>query len=419
MTQYELFLRLTVALAIGLLTGLERGQYEREQKEGSGARRITGMRTFGLIGLLGALCGLLAMQTSPVVLGFSFLGLAALMTASHIIAASEDHDYGITTVVASLLTFILGAVIMYGYISVAAAVAVIMTTLLGMKTLLHRFETNIQRFELFAVLKLLLISVVILPVLPNRGYGPWDALNPYVIWWMVVLIAGISFVGYFGVKVIGARRGLMLTGLLGGLASSTALTLHFSRICRRNPDLANLIATGILVSAGTMYPRMLLLAGILYPPVAQQMLLPLGLMGVVCFVSAGWLSTRPGKTSTDTSQTFKNPFELKTALQLGLLLALVTFFAHGLKTWFGDAGVMILAGISGISDVDAINLALARMAEEGKLVLDTAVRAIILAAIVNTLVKGLMAVIIGGKRLILPVGSVLLAAIITGFLTAP
>ena len=413
MTQYELFLRLTVALAIGLLTGLERGQYEREQKEGSGARRITGMRTFGLIGLLGALCGLLAMQTSPVVLGFSFLGLAALMTASHIIAASEDHDYGITTVVASLLTFILGAVIMYGYISVAAAVAVIMTTLLGMKTLLHRFEANIQRYELLAVLKLLLISVVILPVLPNRGYGPWEALNPYVIWWMVVLIAGISFVGYFGVKVIGARRGLMLTGLLGGLASSTALTLHFSRICRKNPDLANLIATGILVSAGTMYPRMLLLAGILYPPVAQQMLLPLGLMGVVCFVSAGWLSTRPGKTSTDTSQTFRNPFELKTALQL------VTFFAHGLKNWFGDAGVMILAGISGISDVDAINLALARMAEEGKLVLDTAVRAIILAAIVNTLVKGLMAVIIGGKRLLLPVGSVLLVAIITGFLTAP
>ena len=195
MTDIELVSRLAVALAAGLLIGLERGRSERSAPVAVN-RRITGMRTFGLIGLFGAVCALLAEEIQLLFLGFSFIGFAILMTTFHVIAAETDHDYGITTIIASFITFALGAVAMIGYVNVTAALAVVMTVILGMKPILHRVEERFERVEFEATVKLLLISVVILPVLPDKGFGPWNALNPYTIWWMVVLIAGISYIGY-------------------------------------------------------------------------------------------------------------------------------------------------------------------------------------------------------------------------------
>ena len=413
MTDIEIFLRLAVALAVGLLIGLERGRSERTTPEAVN-RRITGMRTFGLIGLLGAICALLAEEIHLLFLGFSFLGFVVLMTTFHVIAAESDHDYGITTIIASFITFALGAVAMIGYTNVTAAVAVVMTIILGMKPILHRVEERFERIEFDATMKLLLISVVVLPVLPNKGFGPWNALNPYTIWWMVVLIAGISYIGYFGIKIAGQKRGLLVTGFLGGLASSTAVTLNYSRLGRENRQLSPIVSASILVAAGIMYPRVLLISGIVSPNVALKMIIPLVTMTVVCLVSAGLLSRSYVSDIPETEQPLRNPFELKVALQLAAILALVMFLARGFQEWLGATGIYLLAAFSGITDVDAINLALSGMASNNEIFPDIAARAIIVACMVNTFAKGLLATIIGGKKLFLYVGITLLIAILLG-----
>ena len=413
MTDIEIFLRLAVALAVGLLIGLERGRSERTTPEAVN-RRITGMRTFGLIGLLGAICALLAEEIHLLFLGFSFLGFVLLMTTFHIIAAESDHDYGITTIIASFITFALGAVAMIGYTNVTAAVAVVMTVILGMKPILHRVEERFERIEFDATMKLLLISVVVLPVLPNEGFGPWNALNPYTIWWMVVLIAGISYIGYFGIKIAGQKRGLLVTGFLGGLASSTAVTLNFSRLGRENSKISPIVSASILVAAGIMYPRVLLVSGIVSPDVALKMIIPLATMTAVCLVSAFWLSRSYVSGIPDTEQPLRNPFELKVALQLAAILALVMFLARGFQEWLGSTGIYLLAAFSGITDVDAINLALSGMASNAEIVPATAANAIIVACMVNTLAKGLLATIIGGKKLFLYVGTTLIIAVVVG-----
>lgn len=224
--EQQTFYYLGVALAIGLLIGVERGWKEREVEEGE---RVAGVRTYGLIGLLGGGVALLSNHIGSLVMGFAFLGLAGALTMSHIVNMPSEEDAGITSLVAAFIVFVFGAMAAMGEVVIAAGSAVVATLLLTYKPLLHRWVSALETEELRAGIKLLLISVVLLPILPNQGYGPWQTLNPYMIWWMVVLIATISFVGYFAIKIGGAHRGIVFTGLFGGLASSTALTLHFSR----------------------------------------------------------------------------------------------------------------------------------------------------------------------------------------------
>ncbi|MDA3868366.1 MAG: DUF4010 domain-containing protein, partial [Gammaproteobacteria bacterium] len=257
------FYCLSVSLAIGLLIGTERGWKAREAKEGE---RIAGVRTYGLIGLLGGGTSLLAAEFGVLALGLAFVGLAGALTTAYVVnRGNGERDIGITSLIAGLLTFTLGAVAAMGEVAIAAAFAVVTTLLLSYKPVLHRWVRVLEAEELRATIKLLLISVVLLPILPNQGYGPWQVLNPYTLWWMVVLIAAISFVGYFAIKIAGARRGIIFTGLFGGLASSTALTLHFSRLSHRNKALESIRAMGILLACGTMFPRMLLVASVIHP----------------------------------------------------------------------------------------------------------------------------------------------------------
>jgi uncharacterized membrane protein (DUF4010 family) len=256
-----------------------------------------------------------------------------------------------------------------------------------------------------------------LPILPNRGYGPWQALNPQEIWWMVVLIAAISFVGYFAIKVGGARGGAIFTGLFGGLASSTALTLHFSRVSHSAAGLAPMLSTGILLACGTMFPRMLLLAGMLNVQLLRPLLLPVLVMALLIYLPAlfYWLSLRQRKTGAAASLT--NPLEIKTALSFGALLALVMLLGRALRAWLGDAGVLLLATASGVADVDAITLSLARMSQD-QLAVGVAATGILITAAVNSLVKAAMATAIGGWQLGLRVGTPLLASTVAGLLLA-
>ena len=413
--ELEIYYHLGVALAIGLLMGIERGWKEREAEEGS---RVAGVRTYGLIGLLGGTAALVAQQLNTLLLGFAFLALAGVMTTAYIVTYRRFNDASITGVVAALLAFAFGAMAVLGEVVAAAAFAVVATLLLAVKPVLHRWIRALEAEELRAGIRLLLISVVLLPILPDRGYGPLQSLNPYTIWWMVVLIASISFAGYFAVRIAGARKGTLYTGLFAGLASSTALTLHFSRIGRSSPAMTPMLATGILMACGTMYPRMYLVAGLVSPQMWRPLLLPVVVMSVLVYAMAMfvyWRSHAEGEGKT-VAASMQNPLDLVPAVSFGVLLALIMLFAEVLRRWTGDAGVLALAGASGIADVDAITLSLSRMAA-GDLTSHIAASGIVIAASVNTLVKGALAATVGGGRLGLWVALPLLVAAIGGLLS--
>jgi uncharacterized membrane protein (DUF4010 family) len=410
----EIYYHLGVALAIGLLMGIERGWREREAAEGS---RVAGVRTYGLLGLLGGATALVAQQLNTLLVGFAFLALAGLMATSYVVNYERANDASITGIVAGLLAFAFGAMAVLGAVVPAAAFAVVTTVLLSVKPTLHRWVQALEAGELRAGMRLLLISVVLLPILPNKGYGPWQVLNPYAIWWMVVLIATISFAGYFAMKAAGARKGTMYTGLFAGLVSSTALTLHFARVGHSNHALTPVLATGILMACGTMYPRMYLVAGLVNPQMWQPLLLPVVVMSLVVYVTAAvsyWRSRNDSDIKA-VAAPVQNPLELLPAISFGGLLAIIMLFAEALRHWLGDTGVMALAGISGLADVDAITLSLSRMSQ-GDLITTVAATGIVIAAAVNSIVKGFLAASVGGRALGIKVGLPLLVAAAAGLL---
>jgi len=280
-----IFYQVGVALAIGLLVGIERGWESREAREGE---RIAGVRTYGLIGLLGGIAGLFADRFGALALGLMFLALAVMLTTVYVTNREHrSHDVGITSLITGLVIFSLGATAVIGNVELAVTAAVIMTLLLSYKPAIHRWVSALNITELHAGIQLLLISVVLLPILPDKGYGPWQVLNPYELWWMVVLIAAISFAGYFAIKIVGAHKGTVYLGLFGGLASSTMLTLHFSRLSRSHAKLqVPLMAMGILLACGTMYPRLLFIVTIVEPALFVPMFWPIVVMTLLTYLPA-------------------------------------------------------------------------------------------------------------------------------------
>ncbi|MCK9534270.1 MAG: MgtC/SapB family protein [Pseudomonas sp.] len=410
-SEQQLLIQLAVALLLGALTGLQRGWATREQKSGE---RVAGIRTYSLVGLLGGIAALLSMTVTPWVLPATLLAVCISAVTAYRIRMLHLRNYSITGVVGLLLTFCFGAVAVAVDIAVAASAAVITTIILDNKREIHSALNRLQEHELDAALKLLLISVVMLPLLPNEGMGPGAMLNPYEIWWMVVLIASISFVGYFAMRVGGTEKGILFTSLFAGLASSTALTLHFSRLARQTPSLSPLLASGILLACGTMYLRILLYSLMISPALLDSLAVPVLLMTLTLYLPALviWRKHRNGSKVQQPSL-HNNPLDLKSALLLGALLTLILLMASVLQQWLGDAGIYVLAIVSGITDVDAITLSLTRMSETG---LDgrTAIIGIILASSVNNIMKAGMAVSIGGNTMLLRVALPILLSLLAG-----
>ena len=404
---------LGTALAIGLLIGVERGWKSREAKEGE---RIAGLRTYGLTGLLGGGAGVLSQYLEIAAFGFVFLGFTAAVTVAYVIRQRTSEDVSITGLVALLLTFLLGALAALDHVNLAASAAVVTAMLLRFKDVLHGWLRKLEKRELHAVLQLLLISVVLLPILPDRGYGPWQVLNPYEIWWMVVLIASISFIGYFTMKIAGPGQGVILTALAAGMASSTALTLHFSRLSRKQEDMKNLLASGILVACGTMFPRIVLISSLINPALFNALIVPMTVMTLLTLFSAAVIWRKSVDRPPSELVHLINPLELKPALFFGALLVLVILLGKAAIHFFGDAGLYLLAAVSGIADVDPINLTLSRMSI-AELSLDVTVLAIVIASSSNTLVKALLAVFVGGLSLVIRVLVPLLVAAGAGLTT--
>ena len=405
---------LGVALALGLLIGLERGWESRERAEG---RRIAGLRTYGLIGLLGGVFALLGERLGAAILGFGFLGLAVLLVAAYYRRFRLSGDLGITSMVAALLTFGFGALAVMDHLFLATAAAVVTTLLLDLKPRLHAWLRKLTPEEINASFELLLISVVLLPILPNQGYGPWQALNPYAIWWMVVLITGIGFIGYFAMKIGGARHGALLTGITGGLVSSTAVTLTLSRFAREQPGHRAAMASGILAACGTMFPRILLLASVINPALFTPMALPVAVATGIIYLAAWGLWRGAGEQTGQETLPLSNPFQIGMAIRFSLLLAAILLLSEALREWLGDAGLYLLAAISGMTDVDAITLSVSRLGAQD-LATGVAVLAIFIAAASNAIVKSLLALYVGGRRLGWQVGLPQMIAIALGGLAA-
>lgn len=410
----EVFASLALALAVGLIIGIERGFAIRDTPASS---HMLGVRAFVLIGLMGGVCAKLSLSLGGLVFGVALLVLSALLASAHYLETQSDQDLDITPLIAALVTFLLGGLATQpGMAGVAAAGAVITAGVLNLRGFIRTGLNALTPKEVEAGLWLLLISVVALPVLPDRGFGPWEALNPHRIWWMVVLIASMSFAGYFAVRVAGARRGLMLTGLLAGLVSSTALTMTFSRLARTQPKLADLLAAGILVACGTMFLRVLVEVSVVHAALLPDLVPAVLVMATITYAFAAWhwhWSRQAESGGEVLPEASANPLQLRTALQFGGLLALIMLAAAGAKEWLGDAGIYLLAAVSGINDVDAITLSVANLARNG---LDdvVAANAIALAAAVNTVVKGGVAVTLAGPVLVGRVLLPLLLAIVAG-----
>lgn len=410
-SEQQIVIQLAVALLLGALTGLQRGWVTRGQKSGE---RVAGMRTYSLVGLLGGIAALLSLKLSPLLLPATLLAVGFAAVIAYRERMAHIRDYSITGIVGLLLTFCFGAVAVAVDIVIAATAAVITTIILDNKTEIHSAVNRLQEHELDAALKLLLISVVMLPMLPNEAMGPGNMLNPYEIWWMVVLIASISFVGYFAMRVGGTEKGILFTSLFAGLASSTALTLHFSRMARQTPALSPLLASGILLACGTMYLRILLYCAMISPLLLGRLMLPLLAMTLVLYLPALliWRNHRNG-TMVQQPTLHSNPLELKSALVLGAVLTVILLMASVLQQWLGNTGIYVLATVSGITDVDAITLSLTRMSQSG---LDsrTAILGIIIASSVNNMMKAGMAVSIGGKAMLLRIALPILLSLLTG-----
>ncbi|GAK19583.1 LOW QUALITY PROTEIN: MgtC family [Vibrio sp. JCM 19052] len=405
----HLIWNLFVALLLGAIVGTQRGWVMRNSVEGS---RVAGIRTFSLVGLLGGLVGILANLYTPLLLGFALIALVILACIAFVVQQKKSEDISITGVVSLVITFVLGSLAVSGEAVLAAAAAVITAVVLDNKKELHQALQRLQEYELDAALRLLLISIVLLPLLPNQAYGPWKALNPYEIWWMVVLIASISFVGYFAIKIGGAKRGILFTSVFAGLSSSTALTLQFSHLSREQEGIS-LLASGILLSCGTMFPRLLIVLSVLNPQLVSLLWPIVLVMMIALYLPAWWIWRRSEVEKIEQSNKQTNPLALQSALFFGVVLAIIMLLSHALSDWFGSAGILVLSAVSGITDVDAISLTLGRQSTQS-LAIDVAVLGIFIAASVNTIVKMGMVLMIGARQLWAKVVPPMLSAVCLG-----
>lgn len=414
MSDLDILKRLAVALAIGLLVGLERGWRMREVAEG---QRAAGLRTFALVGLLGGITGALSRSLDNLLfLGLAFIGFAGTFSVFHLLEAREEGKNSVTGVISGLLVFLLGAYTLMGEERVAVATGVAATLLLALRDPLHDWLRRLQWMEIRAILILATMSFLALPILPNRTVDPWNTLNPSEIWVLAILIAAISFGGYVAVRVLGEKRGIIVAAVAGGLASSTATTLTLSRVARSQPAGAPLLAAGVLMAGMVSVMRVILIALVLNRALLIPLSLPAGAALLVMGVSALILLYREGKAGRDAASpplTLTNPLELGMALKLSAFIAIVLVGAELIQRFVGDAGLLVAAAAAGVADVDAITVAMARLGEKPDS-LTLAAIAILLAVAVNTIAKSVMASSIGGRQMGLLVGGPSLLAVLAG-----
>jgi uncharacterized membrane protein (DUF4010 family) len=418
-SEYEPFLSLGVAAAAGLLIGLER---ERSRPEDGIESFVGGARTHPLFALVGALSALAARQLGPAAVVVPFLGLVVLLAVNYAGDVRRNLGRGITSEAAFLLSFLLGVLALSeGVVEplgrrllTVAAVAVVATFTLSSKPVTHALARRISREDLTATLTFLVVVVVVLPLLPDQAYGPYRVLNPFQIGVLLVLISGISFLGYVAVRLLGPQRGLGVTGLVGGLVSSTAVTLSLSGRARQRPEAADPVAMAVVLASTVMFARVLAIAAVVNRALLPALAPPLvgATLGGLAASWVLWRRARAVAIAADALEV-RNPFELGRALQFALLFAVVLLGSRAATEELGAVGTYAAGVVAGSTDVDAITLSMARLGG-GAVPLRVAATTVFLGVVSNTVVKGVLAAVVGGAGLGRRVGAGFLASFAAG-----
>ena len=411
-------LNFATAILLGALIGIEREKRKEKEHHASG---IAGLRTFTLIALFGAAAGWLSHQTSsPWVLAGGLLIVGTFVVAGYFVAARTDPEStGLTTEIAAVVVFLLAAMVMRGFSALAVGLGVVTAAVLAYKRPLHSFVDKLGWDDVYAGLTLLIATFIALPLLPNEPIDPWGALNPYKLWLLVILISSLSLVGYVLTRVLGQTRGTALTGLTGGLVSSTAVTLSFAKDARDKPKTTRSLACGILLSWAVMFARVIVLVAAVNRALLAHVLLPFTVMTLVVGAFAAFLyfgSSSKGGKAANSNINVENPFSLVAAAKFAALFAVVLLAVKIVQGTFPPSGLYAVAALSGLVDVDAITLSMAELAKSGEAYV--AVVAIVIAAIANTIAKCGMAFAIAGTALGRPLLIATVATLAAGLAAA-
>jgi uncharacterized membrane protein (DUF4010 family) len=412
----DLFLRFGIALGIGFLIGLQREFSYRSSQDPP----FAGVRTFTLLSLGGCTAAFLADTAGmPLLLAVFNAAVGALVVSSYL-STARSGDVGSTTEVAALITAMNGALCYWGKLELAAAIGVATTVVLSAKLHLQKLVAKLTPEDLVATLKFAVVTAIVLPVLSREPLGgpPFDVLVPYELWLMVVLISALGFIGYVLIQVVGPHRGIGLTGVLGGLVSSTALTLSFAQKSREDETLAKPFALAIVVAWSMMFARILTAVAVVNRDLLQWLSLPLAAAGAAGAVYGVWLHFSD-RASPSTEVSLANPFELRPGLRFGLLYGVVILIARTAQLQLGDRGVLLSALVAGVADVDAITLSLSELSRSGQgLSLESAARGVVVAAMANTALKGGIAMVTGSPSLRRRIWPAVLAMLATGLALA-
>jgi len=389
----DLLLGLIISLALGFLIGLEREYAKRVvDKE----EQFAGVRSYTFIALFGFLCAFLSQRFGDWLFITGLAGLIAMVIASYVMTA-KSGSYGITTELSGILAYIIGALVFEGEILLSVIVTVVITSLLSLKMKLHSFIATLTPEEIRAFIQFVIISAVVLPFLPDEPFGPNGVWNLHEIWTMVILVTGISLAGYLLAKVLGMRKGTLLAGIVGGLVSSTAVTLSVSRRTREHPKTSHVIgAVSIIAATAVLYPRILLETWVVNRHLALQLALPIAFITVVA-LGAAFLIHRKGGKETAVEVPTQNPLNFSVAIQFGVAYMAVLWLMDLVSSQYSAQGLYIGSLVFGATDMDAITLSIARKPD----IADSlqGMTAVLLATLSNTVMKFLLVVFFGDRSL--------------------
>jgi uncharacterized membrane protein (DUF4010 family) len=404
--------RLALALAIGLLVGLERGWRERDAPDRS---RTAGIRTYGISGLLGGVFGALGQATGSVaLLAAGFVGFTAVFAWFKLREATRDADFSVTGVVAGMAVFALGALAVAGDDLAAAAGGAALAAVLASREVLHGLLRRLTWIELRSALMLAVMTAIVLPVLPDRTIDPWGGLNPHEIWFFTVLVAAISFAGYVAVRLLGERRGVLVSALAGALVSSTAVTVVLARMARVGAGAWPLAGAASLAAMVSVL-RVGVIVAIIAPGVLAACGLPI-LAAASAFALAGGVMLLRGDGGAEIERPARNPFDLVPLLGFAAFFALVSTVSAALSGVLDGRGLLATSAVSGVFDVDVAVLSSLRLVEQG-LTPETVGLAVLLALLANALGRLFLAAVAGPVRFWLPLAGAALLAALAGVAT--
>jgi uncharacterized membrane protein (DUF4010 family) len=414
----ELLKALLVSASLGALLGLERQWSEERAKRP--ADSIAGARTFALWAAIGTLCAYFSREQQPWFFLAGFAGMIVFLSLFVGRRAHEDEGLGLTTGAVGLVTYLVGGLVFLGQSKTAVVLAVSVLLLLASKQRLHQLSQKFSRDDVRQALQFAAVTGIVLPLVPDRPLGPYGAFNPFSIWLMVVLVSGLGFIGYVAVRVFGENRGVAVTGLLGGLASSTATTLAMSRRSQTYPASSQLCALAVVLACTVMLGRVAVLVGAVSLPLLTTVAPWLALIAVpgLLFALWSWRHFSHQPLPVEGPREVPNPLSLRVAIQFAILYALVVLLVRWANDVFGGAGILWASFLSGLTDLDAIALSLSQMQSSGGVTPTEAARGLLIATGANSLLKAILAVGLGAPSMRLPIALVLGGTVLLSVLAA-